>query len=168
VSPHMRCRRYHCGRCQPDRPGAKIQLHHPRLRSREPSSDGHLLLLIVWVIGLAVPVTPPTLSPRLLPHPPSLCSAFRFCSPHVHLLLCAPLRGLPADGPLLFRCSGLNRWKPYKTTMMAWKYTLPAFLFPFTFVLDPSGVGLLLKGPIGNMLWVIFMPLQDFLPRRRC
>jgi TRAP-type uncharacterized transport system fused permease subunit len=30
--------------------------------------------------------------------------------------------------------------------MQAWKYTLPAFLVPFCFVLDPSGVGLLLKG----------------------
>jgi len=40
--------------------------------------------------------------------------------------------------------------------MMAWKYTLPAFLFPFTFVLDPSGIGLLLKGPVPSMLWVIF------------
>jgi TRAP-type uncharacterized transport system fused permease subunit len=40
--------------------------------------------------------------------------------------------------------------------MLAWKYTLPAFLFPFTFVLDPSGIGLLLKGPVLSMLWVIF------------
>jgi TRAP-type uncharacterized transport system fused permease subunit len=55
-----------------------------------------------------------------------------------------------------FAAAALTGGNPYKTTMMAWKYTLPAFLFPFTFVLDPSGVGLLLKGPIGNMLWVIF------------
>ena len=31
--------------------------------------------------------------------------------------------------------------------MQAWKYTLPAFLVPFVFVLDPQGVGLLLKIP---------------------
>ena len=36
---------------------------------------------------------------------------------------------------------------PYKTTMQAWKYTLPAFVVPFVFVLDPAGVGLLLKAP---------------------
>jgi len=35
---------------------------------------------------------------------------------------------------------------PYKTTMMAWKYTLPAFLVPFMFTLHPDGIGLLLKG----------------------
>src|SRR5262249_58468085 len=36
---------------------------------------------------------------------------------------------------------------PYKTTLQAWKYTLPAFLVPFVFVLDPQGIGLLLKVP---------------------
>jgi TRAP-type uncharacterized transport system fused permease subunit len=55
-----------------------------------------------------------------------------------------------------FAAAALTGGNPYKTTMMAWKYTLPAFLFPFTFVLDPSGIGLLLKGPVPNMLWVIF------------
>jgi TRAP-type uncharacterized transport system fused permease subunit len=55
-----------------------------------------------------------------------------------------------------FAAAALTGGNPYKTTMMAWKYTLPAFLFPFTFVLDPSGVGLLLKGPVLSMLWVIF------------
>jgi TRAP-type uncharacterized transport system fused permease subunit len=31
--------------------------------------------------------------------------------------------------------------------LQAWKYTLPAFIVPFVFVLDPAGVGLLLKRP---------------------
>jgi TRAP-type uncharacterized transport system fused permease subunit len=31
--------------------------------------------------------------------------------------------------------------------LQAWKYTMPAFLLPFAFVLDPQGVGLLLKLP---------------------
>ncbi len=35
---------------------------------------------------------------------------------------------------------------PYKTTLPSWKYTLPAFLVPFMFVLDPAGRGILLKG----------------------
>jgi len=42
---------------------------------------------------------------------------------------------------------------PYKTTMMAWKYTLPAFLVPFMFTLHPDGIGLLLKGSWGNIAW---------------
>ena len=35
---------------------------------------------------------------------------------------------------------------PYKTTLQCWKYTVPAFLVPFIFVLVPSGLGLLLMG----------------------
>ena len=37
--------------------------------------------------------------------------------------------------------------------MQAWKYTLPAFLVPFVFVLDPQGLGLLLEIPAGGS-WV--------------
>ena len=51
--------------------------------------------------------------------------------------------------------------------MMAWKYTLPAFLVPFTFTLHPDGVGLLLKGAWGNIrgrrsqrLWDWLLSLQ--------
>lgn len=36
---------------------------------------------------------------------------------------------------------------------MAWKYTLPAFLVPFIFTLSPDGIGLLLKGSWGNIIW---------------
>jgi TRAP-type uncharacterized transport system fused permease subunit len=45
-----------------------------------------------------------------------------------------------------FAAAAITGGDPYLTTMQAWKYTLPAFLVPFCFVLDPSGVGLLLKG----------------------
>ena len=37
--------------------------------------------------------------------------------------------------------------------MMAWKYTLPAFIVPFMFTLHPDGVGLLLSGPWPMILW---------------
>ena len=35
--------------------------------------------------------------------------------------------------------------------MQCWKYTVPAFLVPFMFVLDPSGQGLLLMGSIKGL-----------------
>jgi TRAP-type uncharacterized transport system fused permease subunit len=37
--------------------------------------------------------------------------------------------------------------------MYAWKYTLPAFIVPFMFTLDPKGVGILLKGPWMGVVW---------------
>lgn len=36
--------------------------------------------------------------------------------------------------------------------MLTWKYTLPAFLVPFAFVLSPNGEGLLLQGSVGTVL----------------
>ena len=46
-----------------------------------------------------------------------------------------------------FAAAAITGGDPYKTTLQSWKYTLPAFLVPFVFVLDPQGVGLLLKIP---------------------
>jgi TRAP-type uncharacterized transport system fused permease subunit len=39
-----------------------------------------------------------------------------------------------------------SRRRPFRTMMLTWKYTLPAFLVPFAFTLDPRGLGLLLQG----------------------
>ena len=45
-----------------------------------------------------------------------------------------------------FAAAAITGGDPYKTTLQCWKYTTPAFLVPFMFVLDPSGQGLLLTG----------------------
>ena len=45
-----------------------------------------------------------------------------------------------------FAAAAITGGDPYKTTLQAWKYTVPAFLVPFMFVLDPAGQGLLLMG----------------------
>jgi len=52
-----------------------------------------------------------------------------------------------------FAAAAITGGDPYRTTLQAWKYTLPAFLVPFVFVLDPQGLGLLLKLPPGGS-WV--------------
>jgi TRAP-type uncharacterized transport system fused permease subunit len=36
--------------------------------------------------------------------------------------------------------------------MLTWKYTLPAFVFPFAFTLSPQGLGLLLQAPLADVL----------------
>jgi TRAP-type uncharacterized transport system fused permease subunit len=55
-----------------------------------------------------------------------------------------------------FAAAAITGGDPYRTTLQSWKYTMPAFLVPFMFVLDPSGTGLLLTGSIktlGNADW---------------
>src|SRR5260370_4243126 len=53
-----------------------------------------------------------------------------------------------------FAAAAITGGDPYKTTLQAWKYTLPAFLVPFVFVLDPQGIGLLLKVPKDGS-WIV-------------
>ena len=59
-----------------------------------------------------------------------------------------------------FAAAAITGGDPYRTTLQSWKYTLPAFVVPFVFVLDPAGVGLLLKvppdGSWGHVAWIAF------------
>jgi TRAP-type uncharacterized transport system fused permease subunit len=49
--------------------------------------------------------------------------------------------------------AALTGGDPYKTTMQAWKYTLPAFPVPYNFTLHPDGAALLLKGDPISIFW---------------
>ena len=52
-----------------------------------------------------------------------------------------------------FAAAALTGGNPFRTMMITWKYTLPAFLVPFVFTLRGEGMGILLQGPIGTILW---------------
>ena len=113
--------------------------------------------LIVWIIGLAVPVTASYIIAAVITAPAMITLGVPDFAAHMFIFYYALLSEVsPPTALSCFAAAALTGGNPYKTTMMAWKYTLPAFLFPFTFVLDPSGIGLLLKGPVLSMLWVIF------------
>jgi TRAP-type uncharacterized transport system fused permease subunit len=45
-----------------------------------------------------------------------------------------------------FAAAALTGGQPLRTMMLTWKYSLPAFLVPVAFTLDPRGLGLLLQG----------------------
>ena len=51
-----------------------------------------------------------------------------------------------------FAASAITGGKPVRTMWLTWRYTLPAFLVPFVFVLSDPGLGLLLDGGIGSIL----------------
>jgi TRAP-type uncharacterized transport system fused permease subunit len=36
--------------------------------------------------------------------------------------------------------------------MLTWKYTLPAFVFPFAFTLSAQGLGLLMQAPVADIV----------------
>jgi TRAP transporter 4TM/12TM fusion protein len=50
-----------------------------------------------------------------------------------------------------FAASAITGGKPLQTMWLTWRYTLPAFLVPFIFVLSGSGAGLLFDGGIATV-----------------
>jgi TRAP-type uncharacterized transport system fused permease subunit len=52
-----------------------------------------------------------------------------------------------------FAAAAITGGNPFKTMMLTWKYTLPAFLVPFVFTLSAEGMGLLLQADITSIAW---------------
>jgi len=60
----------------------------------------------------------------------------RICSIFYYAVL-SEVSPLTALSP--FAAAAITGGDPYRTTLQSWKYTMPAFLVPFMFVLDPRG-----------------------------
>jgi TRAP transporter 4TM/12TM fusion protein len=124
---------------------------------------GNLLLtaiytsLIVWVVGLAVPVTASYIICAVIAAPALIKLGVPDFAAHMFIFYYAVLSEVsPPTALSPFAAAAITGGDPYKTTLQSWKYTMPAFLVPFMFVLDPSGLGLLLTGSIktlGNADW---------------
>ncbi|HYG43278.1 MAG TPA: TRAP transporter fused permease subunit [Bordetella sp.] len=116
-------------------------------------AGGSLLLtaiytaLVVWVIGLAVPVTASYIICAVIAAPALIKLDVPDFAAHMFIFYYAVLSEVsPPTALSPFAASAITGGDPYKTTMQCWKYTIPAFLVPFIFVLDPAGQGLLLMG----------------------
>jgi TRAP transporter 4TM/12TM fusion protein len=123
-------------------------------------AGGSLLLtaiytaLIVWIIGLAVPVTASYIICAVIAAPALVKLGVPDFAAHMFIFYYAVLSEVsPPTALSPFAAAAITGGDPYKTTLQSWKYTLPAFLVPFVFVLDPNGVGLLLNIPKGGS-WV--------------
>ncbi|MDQ1239270.1 MAG: hypothetical protein QG577_1455 [Thermodesulfobacteriota bacterium] len=125
---------------------------------------GHNLLLtlvytavLLWIIGLAVPITATYIIAAVIAAPALTKLGIPDYAAHMFIFYYAVLSEVsPPTALSPFAAAALTGGDPYKTTMMAWKYTLVAFVIPFMFTLDPSGYALLLKGKdLGESLWVI-------------
>jgi TRAP transporter 4TM/12TM fusion protein len=125
---------------------------------------GHSLLLtaiytslIVWIVGLAVPVTASYIICAVIAAPALIALKVPEYAAHMFIFYYAVLSEVsPPTALSPFAAAAITGGDPYKTTLQCWKYTAPAFLVPFMFVLDPSGTGLLLTGSIktlGNADW---------------
>jgi len=110
--------------------------------------------LIVWVVGLAVPVTASYIICAVIAAPALTKLGVPDFAAHMFIFYYAVLSEVsPPTALSPFAAAAITGGDPYKTTLQAWKYTLPAFVVPFIFVLDPLGTGLLLSIPKGGS-WV--------------
>ena len=117
--------------------------------------------LIVWVIGLAVPVTASYIICAVIAAPALTKLGVPAFAAHMFIFYYAVLSEVsPPTALSPFAAAAITGGDPYATTLQSWKYTLPAFIVPFVFVLDPAGVGLLLKTPQDgswlNVAWIGF------------
>jgi TRAP transporter 4TM/12TM fusion protein len=106
----------------------------------------------VLLLGLAVPVTASfiiawaIIAPALQQLGVPTAAAAMFIFYYAVLSEVSPPTALSP-----FAASAITGGKPVRTMWLTWKYTLPAFLVPFVFVLAPSGEGLLLEGGVGTI-----------------
>jgi len=108
--------------------------------------------LIVWIVGLAVPVTASYIICAVIAAPAMIKLGVPDFAAHMFIFYYAVLSEVsPPTALSPFAAAAITGGGPYRTTMQCWKYTAPAFLVPFMFVLDPAGLGLLLNGSFKNL-----------------
>jgi TRAP-type uncharacterized transport system fused permease subunit len=118
--------------------------------------------LIVWIVGLAVPVTASYIICAVIAAPALINLGVPDFAAHMFIFYYAVLSEVsPPTALSPFAAAAITGGGPYRTTLQCWKYTAPAFLVPFMFVLDPSGTGLLLGGSFKNLAQANWLSIAE-------
>ena len=108
----------------------------------------------VLVLGLAVPVTASYIIAAVMIAPALVQVGVAPAAAHMLIFYYAVLSEVsPPTALSPLAAAALTGGDPFRTMMVTWKYTLPAFLVPFVFTLRGEGMGILLQGPIGQIAW---------------
>jgi TRAP transporter 4TM/12TM fusion protein len=115
-------------------------------------AGGQLLLTViyaaiaVWLLGLAVPVTASYIIAAVMVAPALTKVGVAPVAAHMFIFYYAVLSEVsPPTALSPFAAAALTGANPFRTMMLTWKYTLPAFLVPFVFTLSSDGMGVLLQ-----------------------
>jgi TRAP transporter 4TM/12TM fusion protein len=122
-------------------------------------AQGHVFLTVLYsafavlMLGLAVPVTASYIIAAVMVAPAMIQVGVPELGAHMFIFYYAVLSEVsPPTALSPFAAAALTRGRQLTTMMLTWKYTLPAFFFPFTFTLSRQGMGLLLQAPIQDIL----------------
>ncbi len=120
---------------------------------------GHLFLTVVyaaiavWLLGLAVPVTASYIIAAVMVAPALTQAGVPPLAAHMFIFYYAVLSEVsPPTALSPFAAAAITGGNPFKTMMLTWKYTLPAFLVPFVFTLRREGMGILMQGPVVDVV----------------
>jgi TRAP transporter 4TM/12TM fusion protein len=123
-------------------------------------ANGDLFLTViftaiaVWVLGLAVPVTASYIIAAAITAPAMISLGVPDVAAHMFIFYYAVLSEVsPPTALAPFAASAITGGNPFKTMMVTWKYTLPAFVVPFMFTLDTEdGTALLGLGSASDVI----------------
>jgi TRAP transporter 4TM/12TM fusion protein len=106
--------------------------------------------LAVWVLGLAVPVTACYIIAAVMVAPALTQIGVPAPAAHMFVFYYSVLSEVsPPTALSPFAAAALTGGNPFRTTMLTWKYTAPAFVVPMVFTLSPRGTALLFDGSAG-------------------
>jgi TRAP transporter 4TM/12TM fusion protein len=124
-------------------------------------AQGSLLLTVlysgvaVWILGLAVPVTACYIIAAVMIVPALTQVGVPAAAAHMFVFYYSVLGEVsPPTALSPFAAAALTGGNPFRTTMIAWKYCLPAFVVPLMFTLSPGGRGVLLDGSLADIVWI--------------
>jgi TRAP transporter 4TM/12TM fusion protein len=103
----------------------------------------------VLLLGLAVPVTASYIIAAVMIAPAMIQVGIPPVAAHMFIFYYAVLSEVsPPTALSPFAAAALTGANPFRTMMLTWKYTLPAFIVPFAFTTSPDGLGILLQGSV--------------------
>ncbi len=109
--------------------------------------------LAVWVLGLAVPVTASYIISAVMIAPALTSVGIPAAAAHMFIFYYAVLSEVsPPTALSPFAAAAITGGNPFRTTMISWKYVVPAFVVPFVFTLSPGGSGVLLQGSVVHIV----------------
>jgi TRAP transporter 4TM/12TM fusion protein len=109
--------------------------------------------IAVLVLGLAVPVTASFIIGAVIIGPALTALGVEPFAAYMFIFYYAVLSEVsPPTALSAVAASAITGGNAFRSMMLTWRYTLPAFLVPFAFVLSPNGEGLLLEG---DLAWMV-------------
>jgi TRAP transporter 4TM/12TM fusion protein len=116
-------------------------------------AGGQLFLTVLYsavavlMLGLAVPVTASYIIAAVMVAPAMVQVGVPERGAHMFIFYYAVLSEVsPPTALSPFAAAAITGGRAFPTMMLTWKYTLPAFVFPFAFTLSEQGMGLLMQG----------------------